>query len=64
MVAIPTPPLEMKTLSAGLGVSAVLLSPLVALFIGSLTLENQRVFLSCRANGASADACWLLIAGR
>jgi hypothetical protein len=54
----------MKTLSAGLGVSAVLLSPLVALFIGSLALENQRVFLSCRANGASADACWLLIAGR
>jgi hypothetical protein len=55
---------KMKTLSASLSVSAILLAPLVALFIGSLASENQRIFLSCRANGGSVDACLLLISGR
>jgi hypothetical protein len=63
-VAVPNPINQMKTLSSSLGVGAVLLAPLVTLFIGSLAVENQRMFLSCRANGGSTDSCLLLIGGR
>jgi hypothetical protein len=63
-VAVPNPINQMKTLSSSLGVGAILLAPLVTLFIGSLAVENQRMFLSCRANGGSTDSCLLLIGGR
>jgi hypothetical protein len=50
----------MKTLS----ILSILLAPLAVMFVGSLAAEDQRAFLSCRANGASVDACILHIAGR
>jgi hypothetical protein len=50
----------MKTLS----ILSILLAPLAVMFIGSLAAEDQRTFLACRANGASADYCRLIIAGR
>jgi hypothetical protein len=37
---------------------------LFALIVCSLAVEDQRRFLSCRASGASADACLLQINGR
>jgi hypothetical protein len=43
---------------------SILLAPLAVMFVGSLAAEDQRAFLSCRANGASVDACILHIAGR
>lgn len=43
---------------------AVLSCGLVALIVCSLAIEDQRRFLSCRASGASADACLLQINGR
>jgi hypothetical protein len=50
----------MKTLS----ILSILLAPLAVMFVGSLAAEDQRAFLACRANGASADYCRLIIAGR
>jgi hypothetical protein len=43
---------------------SILLAPLAVMFVGSLAAEDQRAFLACRANGASVDACHLLISGR
>ena len=50
----------MKTLS----ILSICVAPFVILLIGSLAAEDQRAFLACRANGASADYCRLIIAGR
>ena len=44
--------------------AAILTVPLLSLFIVSLAAENQRMFVSCRLAGASADACILSIHGR
>lgn len=49
---------------AFLKIATILAAPLMAGFIMSLAVEDQRTFLSCRANGASVDACILLISGR
>jgi hypothetical protein len=49
-----------KTLS----ILSICIAPFVILLIGSLAAEDQRTFLACRANGASADYCRLIIAGR
>ena len=43
---------------------SICLAPLAVMFVGSLAAEDQRAFLACRANGASADYCRLIIAGR
>jgi hypothetical protein len=37
---------------------------LLALFVASLAVEDQRLFVACRASGASVDACLLQISGR
>jgi hypothetical protein len=37
---------------------------LLALFVASLAVEDQRHFVACRASVASADACLLQISGR
>jgi len=37
---------------------------LLLLFIASLASEDQRHFASCKASGASTDACLLQISGR
>jgi hypothetical protein len=50
------------TLTAKL--SSLFAGSLFALFVVSLASEDQRRFVSCRATGASADACLLQIAGR
>lgn len=47
-----------------LKLSAVFGGSLLALFIGSLVVEDQRHFVACRATGASADACLLQLSGR
>jgi hypothetical protein len=47
-----------------LKLSAVFGGSLLALFIGSLAVEDQRHFVACRASGASVDACLLQISGR
>ena len=57
-VSILTDP--MKTLS----ILSICAAPFLILLLGSLAAEDQRVFLACRANGASADYCRLIIAGR
>ena len=46
------------------GITAVLISPLLVLFVASLAIEDQRQFVACRFNGASVDACLLQINGR
>lgn len=37
---------------------------LLAIVAASLVVEDQRLFLACRANGGSVDACLLRINGR
>ena len=44
--------------------SALFSGSLLAIFLGSLAMENQRQFISCRLTGASVDACLLQIHGR
>jgi hypothetical protein len=62
--SIPKPVPSLFPLMAFLKISAVFLLPLLALFVGSLAVEDQRHFLSCRQTGASADTCLLQISGR
>jgi hypothetical protein len=50
------------TLTAKL--SSLFAGSLFALFVVSLASEDQRHFVSCRATGASADACLLQLSGR
>jgi len=57
---VPSPLFPMKTLS----ILSICAAPFVILLIGSLAAEDQRAFLACRANGASADYCRLIIGGR
>ena len=57
---VPFSPFPMKTFF----ILSILLAPLAVMFVGSLAAEDQRAFLTCRANGASVDACHLLISGR
>ena len=44
--------------------SALFGGSLFALFIGTLAIEDQRHFVTCRMAGASVDACLLQINGR
>lgn len=44
--------------------SALFGGSLFALFVAGLAVEDQRLFVSCRASGASVDACLLQINGR
>jgi hypothetical protein len=37
---------------------------LLALFVGTLAIEDQRLFVACRASGQSADSCLLQLQGR
>lgn len=57
MLALPSP-------RAVAIIAGVCLGPLVCLFVASLAIEDQRNFLSCRAVGASVDACILQLQGR
>lgn len=50
--------------SIALKLSALFAGSLLAIFAASLASENQRHFLSCRADGGSVDACLLKINGR
>jgi hypothetical protein len=54
----------MQTLSLTAKLSALFGGSLLALFVCSLAAEDQRLFVACRATGASADACLLQISGR
>ena len=44
--------------------SALFAGSLFALFVASLASQDQRLFVACRASGASADACLLQLSGR
>jgi len=54
----------MQTLSLTAKLSALFGGSLLALFVAGLAVEDQRHFVSCRASGASVDACLLQISGR
>jgi hypothetical protein len=54
----------MQNLSIIAKLAALFGGSLVALFVASLAVEDQRHFVACRASGASADACLLQISGR
>lgn len=54
----------MQTLSLTAKLSALFGGSLFALFVAGLAVEDQRLFVACRASGASADACLLQINGR
>lgn len=56
------PAMHALTLTAKL--SALFGGSLFALFVGTLAIEDQRLFVSCRLAGASVDACLLQISGR
>ena len=56
------PVMHALTLTAKL--SALFGGSLFALFVGTLAIEDQRLFVSCRLAGASVDACLLQISGR
>ena len=47
-----------------LKLSALFGGSLLALFVAGLASQDQRLFVACRATGASADACLLQISGR
>jgi len=47
-----------------LKLSSIFAGSLLAIFAGSLAVEDQRHFVACRASGASVDACLLQINGR
>lgn len=57
------PTAAMFALSLAARLSAVFGGSLLALFIASLAIEDQRQFASCRIS-ASVDACLLQINGR
>jgi len=54
----------MQALSLTAKLSALFGGSLFALFVGTLVIEDQRHFVSCRINGTSVDACLLQISGR
>lgn len=54
----------MQALSVTAKLTALFGGSLLALFIAGLAVEDQRHFVTCRASGASADACLLQISGR
>jgi hypothetical protein len=54
----------MQAFSVTAKIAALFGGSLFALFVGGLAVEDQRQFVSCRASGASADACLLQISGR
>lgn len=54
----------MHALSLTAKLSALFGGSLFALFVGTLAIEDQRLFVSCRLAGASVDACLLQISGR
>ena len=53
-----------NSLSLSCKLAALFGGALLAIVACSLAVEDQRHFLSCRATGASADACLLQINGR
>jgi hypothetical protein len=55
----------MKALSSFLTALSLPFTALVFfIFASSLLVENQRIFATCRLNGASAEECMLKIHGR
>jgi hypothetical protein len=52
------------SLSLSCKLAALFGGALLAIVAASLAVEDQRRFLSCRASGASTDACLLQINGR
>jgi hypothetical protein len=54
----------MQALSLTAKFSALFAGSLFALFVVSLASDDQRRFVSCRATGASVDACLLQLSGR
>ena len=54
----------MHALTVTAKLSALFGGSLFALFVGTLIIEDQRHFISCRMAGGSADACLLQINGR
>lgn len=54
----------MQALTLTAKLSALFGGSLFALFVGTLAIEDQRHFVSCRLAGASVDACLLQISGR
>jgi hypothetical protein len=69
---LPFPPLLllssplqiMHALTVTAKLSALFGGSLFALFVGTLVIEDQRHFVSCRMAGGSVDACLLQINGR
>jgi hypothetical protein len=53
-----------SSLSIPCKLAALFSGALAALFVASLAVEDQRLFVSCRASGVSVDACLLRINGR
>ena len=53
-----------SSLSLSCKLAALFGGALLAILAGSLAVEDQRRFLSCRATGVSANACLLQINGR
>lgn len=64
MRADPLTPKTMYALSITAKLSALFGGSLLALFVGTLAIEDQRHFVSCRMAGGSVDACLLQISGR
>jgi hypothetical protein len=54
----------MYALSITAKLSALFGGSLFALFVGTLAIEDQRHFVSCRMAGGGVDACLLQINGR
>ena len=54
----------MFTLKVTAKLAALFGGSLLALFVGTLAIEDQRLFVACRASGQSADSCLLQLQGR
>ena len=62
--AITCKPTMLKAFSLSCGLASLFGGALLAIVAASLVVEDQRLFLACRANGGSVDACLLKINGR
>lgn len=54
----------MHALTVSAKLAALFGGSLLTLFVAGLASEDQRLFVACRATGATADACLLKISGR